>query len=88
MCDVKKAEDFAVGQVVVCKNPENFLSDRRKYLTGRQGTIMQVFPSTEKNIHLRKNELWVLWHKRNGRGQEQRMFMRPSDVECVSTSSD
>lgn len=77
----RKAEDFTVGQMVTCTNPESFLSEKRRYLTGRTGVVENIWPSTaDPNRALRLNEVKVRWLKKNGRGNEQTMLMRPEDL--------
>jgi len=77
----KKAEDFEVGQAVICVDPNKFISARAKYLQNRTGIVKQVWPSDgDRGAATRINEVSVLWMKRNGRGKEARMVMRPDDL--------
>lgn len=77
-----KSDDFEVGQQVLCANPEKFLQPERSYLAGRRGTVVKVFP------HERPDDFYcgpigqvkVLWGKRNGRGKEKEINMRPRDL--------
>jgi len=76
------SEDFEVGQVVTCKDPECFLQPFRSYLKGRQGTVEKVYPARRPDDQYcgPVNQVEVLWAKRNGRGKEQRVIMHPRDL--------
>lgn len=82
----KKAEDFHVGQEVICVRPEEFVSSVASYLRNRTGIVKQVLPSNGE-WPMRKNAVRVLWQKRNGRGKEKSMLMHPYDIAPTAASS-
>jgi len=79
-----KAEDFAVGQEVMCRDPNAFLSSKASYLKNRVGIVQKVWPSNApKDMAMRRNEVKVRWQKRNGRGVEKEMIMCPRDLVAL-----
>jgi hypothetical protein len=78
----RKAEDFSVGQEVVCVHPDKFIASMCSYLKNRTGVILKVWPSdAPMDTAMCRNKVSVLWQKRNGRGVEKSMIMHPSDLE-------
>jgi hypothetical protein len=82
------SEDFEVGQQVVCVDPDKFLQPRRNYLRDRVGTVIKVYPAERPGPQYCgwTNCVSVLWGKRNGRGKEQEILMRPRDITLVGDS--
>ena len=87
----KTSADFEVGQRVKCIDPEQFLSATAKYLANRVGTVSSVTPPARtrdlENYCGHINKVFVLWHKRNGRGKEQQMMMSPGDIQVIEVDS-
>lgn len=79
------SEDFVVGQTVVCRDPEGFRADVKARLLGRKGVVEAINPSKRPDEYYcqRLNVVYVRWLKRNGRGKEFCMFMRPEDIDIV-----
>ena len=83
---IKTSDDFRVGDVVTCPCPEDFLAATAKFLTGREGVVVRVYPAKSPDpIYYCgfTNMIDVKWNKRNGRGKEKEMRMSPRDVEIV-----
>lgn len=84
MVEKPKAENFTVGQRVVCADPTRFMKEKCRYLTNREGVVERVWPSTgDPKTAMRINEVSVRWGKRNGRGKEQIMRMRPDYLQPI-----
>lgn len=82
-----KAEDFHVGQKVVVPKPEDFVGPVCAYLKDRVGVVTVVWPSTgDRDTALRRNQVQVLWGKRNGRGKEKSMIMGPKWIAPAEAS--
>lgn len=74
--------DFRVGQVVICPTPDAFVSEVRKYLDGREGIVIEVYPVTRPNEQYcgHVNKVKVMWKRRNRRGKEKVMLMMPTHI--------
>lgn len=77
------SEEFQVGQIVTCRDPDRFLQPFRSYLKDRQGTVQRVYPARRPDDQYcgPVNKVAVLWAKRNGRGKEQELIMSPKHLE-------
>lgn len=79
--DEPVSTDFHVGQRVICKDPEWFISSIERYLTGRVGVVETVYPVTRPpNTLGRFNEVAVRWLKKGNRGKEEVMILHPSHL--------
>jgi hypothetical protein len=82
MTDYTKSTDFHIGQSVVCKDPDGFVSEYKRYLTGRTGSVEKIYPveHPDPNYCGQINKVFVRWLKKSGRGKERTMVMRPTDL--------
>lgn len=89
---IRTSEDFKEGQKVSCPRPEVFLSEKRRYLTGREGIVIEIAPARisrdERDKYVgRINQVYVEWQKRGNRGKVQRMWMLPIDIELLNPTN-
>lgn len=85
MTDYVKSTDFHIGQPVVCRDPDGFVSEYKRYLTGRTGIVEKVYPAErpDPNYCGQINKVFVRWQKKGNRGKEKTMVMSPSSLRPI-----
>lgn len=81
---MNKAEDFKVGDTVrvITKCLWDFPSKlTRRYLAGRTGTVIEVYPSEPAEPTAMKNAVKVNWHRMTRRSTEKDMLHCPHHLE-------